>query len=217
LTNQIGRFDPHTGNIKVIDLPTGMARADERTPLPYGIDVNPVDGSVWYSKLWANKIGRVDPKTFAVQEFIPPVVGPRRLRFDASGTLWIPGFGDGTLAKLDTRSMKYRVYRIPGLSSAEVEAPYAIAVDPKTQDVWITSNMSDRMIRFEPKSAHFISYALPTRGTYSRDIFFTPDGQTCASSSPMPPKPVGPGKQTVEGDMDALVCIQPKGETKGAI
>jgi len=30
---------------------------------PYGIDVHPRDGSIWYAKLYANKIGRVDPKT----------------------------------------------------------------------------------------------------------------------------------------------------------
>ena len=30
---------------------------------PYGIDVNPKDGSIWYAKLYANRIGRIDPKT----------------------------------------------------------------------------------------------------------------------------------------------------------
>ena len=32
-------------------------------PFPYGIDVNPKDGSIWYAKLYASKIGRIDPKT----------------------------------------------------------------------------------------------------------------------------------------------------------
>ena len=205
-SNQVGRFDPATGQIKVIELPSGMVRQDERQPLPYGLDVNPLDGTIWYSKLWANKIGRIDPKTLEVTEFVPPMVGPRRLRFDAAGMLWIPGFGDGNLVRLDTRTMTYRSFRIPTLSPGEVEAPYAVAVNPYTQDVWITANMSDRAFRFDPKTLRFTAYPLPTRGTYSRDFFFTRDGKVCAPTSPMPPRP-----EVLEGGMDAIVCIEPAG------
>lgn len=209
-SNQVGRFDPATGQIKVIELPRGMVRQDERQPLPYGLDVNPLDGTIWYSKLWANKIGRIDPKTLEVAEFVPPMVGPRRLRFDATGLLWIPGFGDGTLVRLDTRTMSYRSYRIPTLSSGEVEAPYAVAVNPYTQDVWITANMSDRVFRFDPKTSSFTAYPLPTRGTYSRDFFFTRDGKVCAPTSPMPPR-----QEVLEGGMDAIVCVEPAGNVSG--
>lgn len=201
-SNQIGRFDPRTGHFKVIDLPSTMARKDERGPLPYGIDINPKDGSVWYSKLWGSKLGRIDAKSLAVQEFTPPIFGPRRLRFDASGALWIPGFGDGTLSRLDTTTMKYRTYQIPARAGKEVEAPYAVAIDPRTQDVWVTSSMSDRALRFLPKSGRFIAYPLPTRGTYFRDFFFPAPGRVCAPSSPM-----APVAEVVEGAMDALVCI----------
>jgi len=202
-SNQIGRYDPRTATIKIINLPRDMAGPDGREPLPYGIDISPVDGSIWYSKLWANKIGRIDPRTLEAREFDPPVFGPRRLRFDSSGVLWIPGFGDGTLARLDPGTMKYKTYRIPTLARDEVEAPYAVAVDPRTQDVWVTANMSDRAFRFIQKTERFLVYPLPTRGTYFRDFIFTPDGRICASSSPMPPRP-----EVVEGGMDALVCIE---------
>src|SRR6185369_2319255 len=97
---------------------------DERQPLPYGIDVNPNDGSIWYSKLWAGKIGRIDPKSLQVTEYEPPMFGPRRLRFDARGLLWIPGFGDGTITRLDPSTMSYKSYPIPTLGGGEVEAPY---------------------------------------------------------------------------------------------
>jgi virginiamycin B lyase len=204
MSNQVGRFDPRTGDIKIIELPTNMARVDERTTAPYGIDISPLDGSIWYSKLWANKIGRVDPTTLEVREFEPPVIGPRRLRFDASGALWIPGFGDGKVAKLDTRTMKYQVHRLPTLADDEVEAPYALAVDPHTQDVWVSALMSDRMFQFVQKTGRFVAYPLPTRGTYFRDIVFPGDGRVCASSNPMPPLP-----EVIEGGMDSLVCLQP--------
>ena len=107
-----------------------------------------------------------------MKEFDPPLSGPRRLRFDASGTLWIPAFGDGALVKLDPKTMKYTTYEMPRLSPGESEAPYALAVDPRRQDVWITANMSDRLFRFIPKDERFITYRLPTRGTYTREFFF---------------------------------------------
>jgi hypothetical protein len=41
-----------------------------------------------------------------VQEWEPPVFTPRRLRFDKAAGLWSPGFGDGKITRLDTKTMK---------------------------------------------------------------------------------------------------------------
>ena len=202
ISNQVGRFDPASGDMKVIDLPKATNRPSAGFMFPYGIDVSPTDGSVWYSRLWAGKVGRVDPTTLAVKEFDPPLSGPRRLRFDASGTLWIPAFGDGALVKLDPKTMKYTTYPMPRLSSGESEAPYALAVDPRRQDVWITANMSDRLFRFIPKEGRFITYRLPTRGTYTREFFFPADGRVCSPASPLPAAP-----DVIEGGMDTIVCL----------
>ena len=205
-TNQVGMFDTNTSRMKVIDLPPDADRPEIPTHAPYGIDVNPVDGSVWYSSMLANRIGRIDGETFALQSFTPPVVGPRRMRFAKDGTLWIPDYGQGRLVKLDTKRMEYKTYTIPPLSPGAVEAPYALAVDPKTQEVWITANMSDRMFRFLPQEERFIAYPLPTRGIFLRDIIFTPEGMVCSASSPMP-APV-----TVEGGMQEILCLDPVGD-----
>jgi len=202
ISNQVGRFDPKTGETKVIDLPKTTNRPTAGFMFPYGIDVSPTDGSVWYTRLWAQKIGRVDPKTLAVKEYDPPLSGPRRLRFDASGTLWIPAFGDGALVKLEPKTMKYTTYKMPRLSADESEAPYALAVDPRRQDVWITSNMSDRLFRFIPKEQRFIAYRMPTRGFYSREFFFPADGRICSPASPLPAAP-----DVIEGGLDTIVCL----------
>jgi streptogramin lyase len=207
VSNQIGRFDPKTGHMTVIELPNVMVRNDGRITAPYGIDINPLDGSVWYTKLWANKIGRIDPVTFRVQEWVPPVIGPRRARFDDKGGFWIPGFGDGKITRLDTKTMTYKTYNIPTLAPNETEAPYALAVEPKTQNVWITVNMSDRMFRFEPTTEKWTAYPLPTRGLFTRDVVFASDGRVCGSSNPWGL----PQKDIVEGDMDSLICVQPEG------
>ena len=177
----------------------------EAFTFPYGIDVNPVDGSIWYAKLYAHKIGRIDPKTLAVTEWDTPLKGPRRLRFDASGNLWIPAFDDSGLMKFDTKTQRFETFKLPLLAHNEYEVPYALAIHPKTQEVWITSNMSDRMFRFDPKAQTFVSYAMPTRVTWLRDLVFTQDGGVCSSSSNLP-------AYGIEGGRASFVCLYPDGE-----
>jgi streptogramin lyase len=86
-----------------------------------------------------------------------------------------------------------------------VEAPYALGVNPKTQEIWITANMSDRIFRFLPKEERFISYPLPTRGIYLRDMIFTPEGMVCSASSPLP-------AGAAEGGMQEVICLDPIGD-----
>lgn len=203
VSNQVGHLDISNDSVRTIDLPADTDRPQMPALMPYGIDVNPRDGSIWYSSLMANRIGRIDPQTLEVQVFTPPTVGPRRMRFAADGTLWIPSFGDGRLVRLDTGTMQYESYAIPPLAPGEVEAPYAVGVHPQTQEVWITANMSDRLFRFLPKEKRFVAYPLPTRGIYLRDIVFTPQGWVCAASSPVP------APLTVEGGMQEIVCLDP--------
>lgn len=47
----------------MIKLPDRTNRPHFPRPFPYGIDVNPIDGSIWYAALTAHKIGRIDAKT----------------------------------------------------------------------------------------------------------------------------------------------------------
>lgn len=203
VSNQVGRFNPGSGEMTLVDLPATSDRPEIPILMPYGIDIHPKDGSVWYTRLMANRIGKVDPKTLAVEEFQPPVIGPRRMRFSRDGTLWIPSFGTGELVALDTATMKYRNYRLPPLSAGEIEAPYAVNIHPQTQDVWITANMSDRLFRFLPKEERFISYPLPTRGIFLRDVIFLPDGSVCAASS------MAAAALAVEGGMEEIICLDP--------
>ncbi len=208
-SNKVGMFDTHSHKMRFISLPADSDRPQITPQLqfPYGIDINPTDDSVWYASLLANRIGRIDPQTFKVESFTPPTVGPRRLRFAKDGTLWIPDFGRGRLIKLDTRLMKYKSYTIPSLSKGEVEAPYAVVVDSNTQEVWITSNMSDRMFRFLPREERFIAYPLPARGTYLRDLIITPEGMVCGANNPVP-------VTVLEGGMGEVLCLDPTGNMR---
>lgn len=170
--------------------------------LPYGIDINPKDGGVWYAKLWADKIGHIDPKTLEITEYDTPLKGPRRPRFDADGILWIPSFDESALLRFDPATAEFETYALPTLSPDEYETPYALNVHRPTGDVWITSNMSDRILRFIPAEERFISYPSPTRVTWLRDLAFTKDGKVCSSSSNLP-------AYAIEDGVPSFICLDP--------
>ncbi|MCP4935729.1 MAG: hypothetical protein GY927_16355 [bacterium] len=177
---------------------TGLGR--KILNFPYGIDIHPHTGEIWYSKLYAGKIGVVDPKTFEVTEYDSPMSGPRRLRFDKEGKLWIPAFNEGGLMQFDTKTEVFTTFKLPLLASGEYEIPYALNVHPDTGHIWITTNQSDRILRFDPKSKTFTSYPSPTRVTFLRDLTFTKDGKICASNSNLP-------AYAIEGGRPVMLCL----------
>jgi len=130
-------------------------------PFPYGIDVDPKDGSIWYAKLYASKIGRIDPKTLTVTEWDTPMLGPRRLRFDAGGILWIPAFDEGGLMRFDPVKQTFESFVIPSIGEGEYETPYALNVDRRSGDVWMSANNSDRVLRFSPSTRNFLQLPEP--------------------------------------------------------
>lgn len=199
-SNQVGRFDPATKKMDVIKLPDTKSNGAACCPVPYGIDVSPIDGSLWYTKLFSDKIGRIDPKTLEITEFDSPVSGPRRQRFDAKGYLWVAGFSDGAIAKIDTQTMASRVYPLPMFTPGEVLVPYALAVHPKTQEVWVNDTTTDSVFRFIPSEERFVVYPMPLRGTYTRDFTFTSEGWACTANNPIP-------VAALEGNVAELLCI----------
>ena len=201
----IGRYDPKTNQMKIIELPhnTGTDYLVPSTqPYVFGIDVDPASGDVWYSKLYANKIGHINAKTLAVEEFTPPQLGPRGIAFDKNGTLWVAFSGSSSIASLDPKTMKWQTYPLPTPAPEETDTPYSLAVQPTTQDVWVTANEAGQMYRFIPSEKRFVTYPMPTRDTWMRDIAFTKDGLVCGTSGPLPPI-------NIEGGDPLVLCLDP--------
>jgi streptogramin lyase len=202
-SEQIARLDPTTGEFTVLDLPTHKPIGFVGTTQPYGIDVHPIDGTIWYSRLYADKIGRINPKTLEITEFDSPMGGPRRMHFDKKGVLWITGYQKGTVARIEVGdSLKSKVYPLPEFAEGVRPAAYALGVHPDTQDIWINENMTDRIYRFIPSEERFIAYPMPLSGTYTRDMTFTGDGRVCTSNNPIPP-------MALEGGVLEIICIDP--------
>ena len=159
----------------------GAGRGESRGITPYGLDYSPVDGMIWYSKLNANRIGRIDPKTDdgAIKEWNPPFRGPRRLHVAPDGMVWVPGFGSGVFGKFDPNTEKWTVYQLP---DAENQIPYALNVDTKG-NVWICGTGNDTINRFDPLTETLVEFRLPTRVSYTREIEFDDEGNVWTSTS----------------------------------
>ncbi|SDT96421.1 Streptogramin lyase [Pseudomonas pohangensis] len=176
---------------------------DSAFTLAYGIDIDPVTGNVWYSKVLGNRIGMVNKDTLEVTEYDTPYKGPRRLRFGPDGILWIPSFDEGYLMRFDPKTEKFESTKLPLLASDEYEVPYALNVHPKSGDVWIASNNSDRVLRYIPKDKRFIPYPMPQQVIWFRDLEFSEDGNVCMSNSNLP-------AYAHEDKVPAFFCIEPE-------
>jgi streptogramin lyase len=209
-SNHLGMLDPETGEQRHVRLPArnwkqglalrmlpfflwlnrnfdlGEVSAGEgmTAPVPYGVDIAP-DGGVWLSQLNEHRIGRIDPDTLELEMIDTPFTGPRRLRFDSQGRLWIPGFSAGLVSRFDPATREFRSWQIP-IEPLGSETPYALHVNHETDDVWICGTNSDTLIRFRPATQAFTIYPLPTRVTYTREIDFDAQGRVWTSNSNVP-------------------------------
>lgn len=227
VSNHIGMIDPKTGERRTIRLPArtwGQALAVRlvpwvlwagkfvsldntssggegvNLPIPYGIDIAP-DGGVWFSQLNERRIGRLDPDTGAIKLIDTPFPGPRRLRFDSKGNLWIPGFSAGLIARYSPPTGEFKTWKLP---TEGVETPYALNVDRRTDAVWVCGTNSDSLMRFEPATEQFTVYPLPTRVTYTREIDFDAAGGVWTSNSNFPTWQIeAPGPKIIRLQPDA--------------
>ena len=166
------------------DQAVGAGKGESRGITPYGIDFSPVDGTIWYTKLNGNRIGRIDPNAEDgnIKEWNPPFRGPRRLHVAQDGIVWVPGFGSGVFGKFDPTTEEWKVYDLP---DAENQIPYALNIDPKGF-VWICGTGNDTLYRFNPKTEKLVEFRMPSRVTYTREIEFDAQGNiwTCNSNGP---------------------------------
>ncbi|MEQ9450407.1 MAG: carboxypeptidase regulatory-like domain-containing protein [Pseudomonadales bacterium] len=202
-SEKVGRLLPDNGSFDIVSLPEVEPDGISGGTQPYGIDISPVDDRMWYGRLFADKIGTVDAETLEVTEYDSPIRGPRRMRFDKEGILWVSGYSEGQLARIDVSDgFEATVYDMPEFAEGARPAPYALGVHPIHQDIWLNENMTDRIYRFIPKEERWVVYPVPLSGTYTRDMTFMADGQVCLSNNPIPPP-------ALEGGTLEIICLDP--------
>ena len=191
LSSQVAMFNRETETFKMYDLPArgfmewltlkslplifsidaeyrptpSPNRKSTGLPMPYGIDVAP-NGTVWAARLYANDIARIDPETDEVTMIDFPYEGPRRLRADADGNLWIVAFQDSLLVKYEPDADRFVKYELPVIN----ELPYALNVDRDRGVVWVNGNQSDTILGFDIATETWKVYPMPRQRFFTRDI-----------------------------------------------
>lgn len=223
LSNQIGMFDRANQRFVAIDLPSRSLRESltlalvptlfrlaayglpihklpiddisTGVPLPYGIDIAP-DGKVWFARLHANDIGWIDPQTLQAHTIAAPFMGPRRLRSDAAGNLWIGAFGESAVYRFEPTSGAFTRVDMPTLPKGS-DTPYSLAVDKKRNIVWVTGTASDTLNAWHVDRQTWSVFPLPRRMTFTREIDVAEDGSVFTSNGAFPAWHIEDGQPTV--------------------
>lgn len=228
LSNQIAMFDRTTKRFTLHDLPTRgwrekatvamirplfklmswglplgnwlpVDRLSTGVPLPYGIDITP-DGSVWFSRLHTDEIGRLDPATGKITMIAAPFAGPRRLRSDAEGNLWITAFPESAIARYVPKTGTFTRFDLPVLPKGS-DTPYALNVDKQRGVVWVNGNQSDSLHALDIQTGTWRNVPLPRKASFTRDVEIAEDGTVYTSTSNFP-------SWHTEGAQPTLIRVQ---------
>jgi virginiamycin B lyase len=157
-SNMVGRLIPATGDIKLVKVPTPKSG-------PYGIKLS-AEGVPWASCNGSNCLLKVDPETMAIREYrLPdPKTTVRRLDIASDGMIWYVNSSMGRLGRLDPKTGEIKEWPSP---SGPRSHPYAIAVVDDI--VWYNESgqRPDALVRFDPATERFQSWAVPSGGIYA--------------------------------------------------
>jgi virginiamycin B lyase len=158
LSNGVGRLDPKTGEVKVVF----MTRPNSR---PYGIKLD-AEGVPWFACNGSNCVVRIDPKSMALKVVDLPTPGTtvRRLDFDTEGNLWFVNSGQGKIGRYNPKTGEIKEWNSP---SGPRSHPYAVAVLDDV--IWYNESgvRPDALVRFDPKTETFQSWAIPSGGVHA--------------------------------------------------
>jgi virginiamycin B lyase len=113
----------------------------------------------------------IDAKTGEARFFqVPtPRSSPRRGRMDAEDRFWFAEYTGDKIGMFDTRSEKFQEWPM----QRKYTTPYAVSAPDKNGYVYATSNMSERLIRLDPKTGELVEYQMPTEFDSKKIAFDT--------------------------------------------
>lgn len=229
LSNQVGKFDRSKQEFTIIDLPSRsfresvtvtfmgvllklmswglpvanwapVDRDSTGVPLPYGLDIAP-DGTVWFARLHADSIGKIDPQTNELKLYETPFHGPRRLRVDADGGIWIAAFPESQIVRFDAEKEAFEFFDIP-VNPIGSETPYSLNIDKQRKIVWVNGNTSDALYAYQYSTKRWQHYPMPKRVTFTRDVEIADDGTVYTTNSSFP-------SWHIEDAQPSLIVLKP--------
>jgi virginiamycin B lyase len=149
-----------TVHIEEWELPTPDA-------LPHDPAVAP-DGSLWYTGMRSNTLGRLDPKTGAIKEYrlTTPDSGPHGLVADKGGNIWFTANAKGYIGKLDPQTGRITEYPMPDPAARD---PHSLVFDRKGL-LWFTVQQDNFVGRLDPHTSAIKLKRSPTPDSHPYGI-----------------------------------------------
>ena len=157
-SNRVGRLDPTTGKIELVELDRPRSR-------PYGIKID-AQGNAWVACNGGPCLYRLAQDSMEATRIDLPnqETTVRRLDIDDEGKIWYVNSGAGRLGRYDPEVGVIREWPSP---SGPKSHPYAILIVDGA--IWYNESgmRPDALVRFDPATESFQSWAIPSSGVYS--------------------------------------------------
>jgi virginiamycin B lyase len=154
-------LDLETGKFSEYSVPTQNASPD-------GL-ISGSDGALWFCELKEGKLGRVNPGTGAITEFMPPIsnVQPRQL-VAVGDAIYFTDSSGGRLGRLTLTDKTFKFWDSPSGANSD---PDGIAED-STGKIWYeeAGEKANKLVRFNPASGVFDTYPMPAQNSAVRNI-----------------------------------------------
>jgi virginiamycin B lyase len=143
---------PVRASIEMWDVPTQGSRPHD--PMAAR------DGSIWWTGQLVNKLGRLDPKTGAIEEYSlkSPFTGPHGLAEDKAGNIWFTGNNTALIGKLDPKTGLVTEYPLPDPNAKD---PHTLNFD-QSGILWFTVQQSNMIGRLDPATGSIKLLTSPT-------------------------------------------------------
>jgi len=121
------------------------------------------DGSLWYTGMRSNTLGRLDPKTGTIKEYPlkTPDSGPHGLVADGEGNIWFTANSKGYLGRLNPRTGNVAEYPMPDRAARD---PHSLIFDPKGI-LWFTVQEGNFAGQLDPRTGTVRLRQLPAPGS----------------------------------------------------
>ena len=164
-SNMVGRLNPKTGEIKLATAPT---------PRSIPTAWSSIRRARRFVQFGVNKVASIDPNTMAIKEYpLPNPVAPAPTRDHQRRCDLVRGL----LAWLSW-PFRSEDWRREGMASRRAAALPAYGITALNDVIWYSESAvrPNTLVRFDPKTEKFQTWAIPSGGGVVRNMMATTDG-----------------------------------------
>lgn len=132
------------------------------------------DGSIWWTGMFADVVGRLDPKTGTMKEFKLPMAktGPHGLTEDKAGDIWFTGNTGGIIGRLDPKTGDIKQFK---MTDPNARDPHTPRFDAKGR-LWFTLENSNMVGRLDPQTGDIKYVTMPSPRSQPYGMVLTSKG-----------------------------------------